>query len=527
VPTPAFPGAATLADVLAQVADAQPGRPALLGEETPVTFGALDRAVDALAAQLAGLAGPGARCAVLMENAPEHVVTWFAVLRAGLVLVPVNATLASPEVAHQLADAGAEVVVVSPSLRDRLARWEVGPGCSVVTVRPWRRAAQGPDPSVGPPGGARSLDLDLDQLGPGRPDRAVARSDPAVVWYTSGTTGHPKGALHTHDSCLEAVAAWIAEWDWTPEDRGLIRNLYHVGMMATVVPLLLAGAALAFAGPFSIEGYLASAARHRVTILRTFPVMLALMDRRWDDLAAIDLSSVRRIGVGGSGMARDVLERCIERFSDRVWDYSWSQSELNSGGTNVAGRAWLERLGSCGRPIGCVEALSIQDPDGAELAPGLVGEVCVRSRSAMVGYLGAPEATAEVWRDGWLRTGDLGHLDDRGYLYLVGRQRDVIIRGGENVYPAEIEAVLVAHPGVEDCVAVGIPDSVMVEVPVAFVVLVPGVEVAPAELEALAAENLARYKRPVRIEVVDALPRNPLGKVQRASLVERGRQFAR
>ena len=351
------------------------------------------------------------------------------------------------------------------------------------------------------------------------------RSGPDLVHV--GYHGSSKGAAHTHDSCLNAIAAWVAEWDWTPEDRGLIRNLYHVGMMATVIAPLAAGASLVFSGPFVIDRYLSYVEEHRVTILRTFPVMLALMDKRPDLLQRFDLSSVRHLGVGGSGIDDGLLQRSLERFPHVTWDYSWSQSELNSGGTNVSGNEWLKRLHSCGRPIGCVKALSIQSEGGTILAPGDVGEVCVQSTTEMTGYLHNQSATSEVKKNGWLHTGDLGYLDGDGYLYLVSRQREVIIRGGENVYPAEIEAVFMARTDVEECAAVGIPDSVMGEVRVIFVVLAPGSKTTLAELEEVSISSLARYKRPTRIEFIDEVPRNGLGKVQRTILAESGSRYSR
>jgi acyl-CoA synthetase (AMP-forming)/AMP-acid ligase II len=530
VSSPAYPDCNTLADVLQQVAERQGARPALVDRGRTFTFAELERDVEALAASLHqhGVDG-GATCALLMDNVYEHVVAWFAIQRAGLTLVPVNVTLAAPEIAHQLRDSQATAVVVSPGLVPKLLPSPAAvtpgpPGIDVaIVLDSWQ---QEPSPPVVLPAPNSVHQIDLPSL-PTRDHRApVARSDTAVVWYTSGTTGHPKGAVHTHDSSLNAVAAWIAEWDWTPEDRGLIRNLYHVGMMATVASLLLAGASLAFSGPFSIESYLTAAQDNRVTILRTSQVMLALIDKRPELLDRIDLSSVRRVGVGGA-IDRDVLLRSIDRFPGRVWDYSWSQSELNSGGTNVDGDEWFSRLGSCGRPIACIESMTIRDADGNAMATGAVGEVCVRSSSEMVGYLNAPEATSEIKRGGWLHTGDLGYLDADGYLYLVARQREVIIRGGENIYPAEIEQVIASHAAVEECVAVGIPDSVMGEVPVAFVVLRPAMSAAVAELGDLAEARLARYKRPVHIEVVTEIPRNALGKIQRTRLSETGSKHSR
>jgi acyl-CoA synthetase (AMP-forming)/AMP-acid ligase II len=525
----AYPDCTTLADVLEEVAGRYATRPALVDRGRPFTFAELQRDVEALAAGLhRDGPPPGASCGLLMDNVYEHVVAWFAVQRAGLVLVPVNVTLAAPEVAHQLGDAGARTIVASPGLVSKLASFPGagdGTGHQVFVLESWQ---EGPTVATAPgAAGARTTrQIDLSSL-PSDDFRAtVSRSDNAVIWYTSGTTGHPKGAVHTHESCLSAIAAWIAEWDWTPDDRGLIRNLYHVGMMATVVALLLAGASLALSGPFSIDSYLASVQDNGVTILRTAQVMLALIDKRPELLDRYDVSSVRRVGVGGA-IDRDLLLRSLDRFPGRVWDYSWSQSELNSGGTNVSGDAWFSRISSCGRPIACIEALSILDAEGKALAPGAVGEVCVRGSSEMVGYRNAPEATREVKRGGWLHTGDLGYVDPDGYLYLVARQREVIIRGGENVYPAEIEQVVASHPAVDECVAVGIPDSVMGEVPVAFVVWRPGMRAAVSDLDELARSNLAAYKRPLHIEVVDEIPRNALGKIQRTALSEAGSKYSR
>jgi acyl-CoA synthetase (AMP-forming)/AMP-acid ligase II len=529
-PAPGYPDCDSLADLLHEVADRYGDRPALIDRGRMFTFAQLDVAVSGLAAVLRQHAEPRSRCAVLMDNVFEHLVAWFAVQRADLVLVPVNVNLAAPEVAHQLEDAEAKTVAISPALVPKLdvalASTSATPATvrSVVLVHSWQEES-GPD--VTRPAAAAVVDVEPATLRPVESQFGTARTDLALIWYTSGTTGHPKGAAHTHDSCLNAIAAWVAEWDWTPEDRGLIRNLYHVGMMATVIAPLAVGASLVFSGPFAIDRYLSYVEDHRVTILRTFPVMLALMDKRPELLQRFDLSSVRHLGVGGSGIDDGLLHRSLERFPDVTWDYSWSQSELNSGGTNVSGDDWLERLKSCGRPIGCVKALTIQSESGSILAPGDVGEVCVQSTTEMTGYLHDESATREVKHNGWLHTGDLGYLDGDGYLYLVSRQREVIIRGGENVYPAEIEAVFMGRPDVEECAAVGIPDSVMGEVPVIFVVLAPGSTTTAAELDQLSVASLARYKRPTRIEFIDEVPRNGLGKVQRTILAEAGARYSR
>jgi acyl-CoA synthetase (AMP-forming)/AMP-acid ligase II len=277
-----------------------------------------------------------------------------------------------------------------------------------------------------------------------------------------------------------------------------------------------------------VDTILAVVERNRLTQFNVPPVFLNLLDKDPALLKHYDVSSVRSIVFGAARVDPALLRRSVARFPGVIWVQGWAQTEINSGGTANRGASFLERFGSIGLPISCIDELAILGDDGKELPAGEVGEIGVRGPTVMLGYFDDPDATSSALDGGWLHTGDLAYRDADGYVYLKGRSREVIIRGGENVYPAEVETVLCQHPAIADAAVVGIPDSVMTEVPVAFAVLQPSArQPTVEELMAFMEERLARFKRPVAITLVEELPRTATGKVHKPSLVARARHHAR
>jgi acyl-CoA synthetase (AMP-forming)/AMP-acid ligase II len=311
------------------------------------------------------------------------------------------------------------------------------------------------------------------------------------------------------------------------ETRALALNFFHIGLVSNATPILGAGGTVVIAPAFSVEALLELVQRHRLTQFTIPPVFLNLLDRDPTFLERYDLSSIRSVVFGSAAIDEALLRRSMPRFPGATWVHAWAQTELNSGGCANIGPSFLERFGSIGLPLRCIDELAILDDQDDELAAGEIGEVCVRGPIVMLGYLDDPDATADALRNGWLHTGDLGYKDEDGYVFLKGRRREVIIRGGENVYPIEVETVLCQHPAIAEAAVVGMPDSVMTEVPVAFVVLKPDAHATEDEIVEFTTDRLARFKRPVRVTIADELPRTASGKVHKPSLVDRVRAYAR
>jgi acyl-CoA synthetase (AMP-forming)/AMP-acid ligase II len=503
-----------------------PGGIAVIDGQLDVSYARLDRLVDELAGKLASLgAGMGAHCAYLMDHTVECLVAFFAIQRAGYVVVPLNAKLTASEVQQQLAWAEVRIVLTSPSMLPNLRWVETDPGqVQYMVVLPAAGEIAPSLPALAGSATAAAVMLTGEASVAVVDERGL--DEPVALWFTSGTTGAPKAVLHSKRSGVTAVTAWVDALELDEFDRGMSLNFFHIAMMSGAVALIAAGGTVVLVPSFKVDIVLELIERHQLTHVSLPPVLLNLIDREPTVVDKYDLSSLDQIIYGSAPLDPELLRRSVERFPVR-WMQAWAQTEINSGGTCNRGDSFFERFGSIGLPIGCVEAVAIIDQQGSHLPAGEIGELCVRGPMVMLGYHRNEGATAEALRDGWLHTGDLAYQDADGYLFLKGRKREVIIRGGENVYPTEIEGVLSTHPAVGEVAVVGIPDSVMTEVPVAYVVLQEGATASEDELRAFAAQHLARYKRPVVIEVVGEIPRNAVGKVLKALLSESASRHAR
>ena len=526
-----FDTIATVGDMARVMALEYGDRPAIVADDRVWTHEDVDGRASAVASQLVQRGfTTGARCAVLMENVPEQIAVYYGSAKAGAVETAVNVRHAAPEIAYQIHHSGAEVLVASPALWPLLADTFTD-GCKLRQVLLVPTAGSAVDPSLfQAPVPVEVVDLETQQADD--PFVDVEPGDWHIIWYTSGTTGKPKGAVHTHRASTLATAAWIDTWQLGPEDRGVAGNLFHVGCQAAVFGFLAAGGSVAMlTNVFSIETVLQEIEDKRITFFPGIQVMYALLAMRPELLETRDLSSLRKSGYGSSPTDAELVAKMMDLLPHIEWYHMYGQSESNTGGCCLLPEDHRRKLGSIGKPIPCVDEIAIQDDDGKLLPPNERGELCLRAPTVMVGYLDDPESTAETIVDGWLHTGDVGYIDDEGFVFLVDRKKDVIIRGGENVYPAEIEEVLRAHPGVAEVAAAAVPDTVMGELPMAFVAKRPDCSLSDDELRAaldeLAAANLARYKRPVAIELVDALPRSAMGKVLKYELRERARAYAR
>jgi long-chain acyl-CoA synthetase len=494
---------------------------AVLAERNLDTFGAYDAInfedrwytnADQLAAAhrfanvLAALGvQPGDPVGVMMPNRTEVYQAYGGIAAAGGVVVPVVFLLAVPEVHHILADARPKLVVTSPEFFWNLRQAMEGlsdPPMVVVT---------GPDA----PEGAEALDglgsVASSEFAP--VDRAD--EDLAVIMYTGGTTGRPKGVMITHGNLLWMASTLAATAGVGREDVGLMAlPVSHLfGMISGITGQVLGtrGVLLKW---FTPEDVLAAVERHHVTYVPMVPTM-ALYLMQYPDIDRFDTSSLQTVLLSASPVPLEVKEGFAKRFDCEVIE-AYGLTEA-SPAIAVERRGEEKRAGSCGRPLEGVQ-VAIVDDDGRALAAGDVGEICAHSPGIMKGYFGMPEASAEALRDGWLHTGDMGYLDGDGYLYVTDRKTDMIIRGGFNVYPRDVEVVLYQHPGVLEAAVVGRPDAAFGEEVVAFVVPAPGTIPTEEDLLTFCRERLAKYKAPKEIRFVGHLPKSPIGKVLKKDL---------
>lgn len=479
-------------------------RVALIDDTKRMSFAELDTRSSALARGLANLGlGPGDRVALLSRNRAEVVESYFALGKLGAAAVPVNHGLVTEEVQHVVDSARVAAVLGEASLiEDALGSsapdlsidFEDSRYAGLVETR-----AESPLPEVG-----------ADAL--------------AVILFTSATTGRAKGVLLDQASFRASTLNWLATVGLSNRTAFLnCTPLFH-STVTIAMAYLAGGATMLVMRTFTPQRALELIERERVTHAYMVPSMINFCVNA-KAMGRTDVSSVHEIIHGAAAMPIDQRLRASRAFGAALRD-CYGQAEAGGPITLLDPvRDFPAReaeappaLSSCGRPLLGVE-VRVRDPEGDELPMGSVGDVFVRSASLMRGYEGQPEATAEVLADGWLRSGDLGYVDPEGYVHLVDRKADLIIRGGQNVYPAEVERVLSDHPDVDEVAVVGRPDRQWGEVPIAFVVARDQPPAESALLE-FTAGRLASFKRPVEARVIDELPRNAAGKVLKKLLRE-------
>ncbi|MFD9324643.1 class I adenylate-forming enzyme family protein [Streptomyces sp. NPDC060065] len=470
-------------------AELDPQRAAISDGRQSLTNAQLLSGVLRTARQLHDLGiGPGDVVALKLTNRVEFVLLLFAAWRLGATITPVNPSMTDVEVVRQLNDSGARLLVVEDGS-------ETTAGLATLTVGELSEH-QAPEWDQAP-----------------RLDSSVL----ALLIYTSGTTGVPKGVMLDHANIDAMVEMGRQALELGPSDRCLlILPLFHVnGIVVSILTPLLAGASVVIAGRrFDPHHFFDLVEQERPTFFSAVPTIYSMLAALPDDVRP-DTSSVRFAVCGAAPASAELLTRFEARYGfPLVEGYGLSEGTCGSTINPVAGP---RRAGTVGLPFPGQE-IRILDADGTEAAPGTDGEVVLRGPNIMRGYLGRPDDTARVVVDGWLHTGDVGHLDAEGYLTLVGRSKDMIIRGGENIYPKEIEDVLASDPSVLEAAVIGVPDEKWGEVVVAYVQPRPGSTVDPAALEALCARSLTGFKRPASYVVVEAIPKNAVGKIDKVSL---------
>lgn len=436
----------------------------------------------------------GSVVGVLLRNVPELITTMFATWSLGAALTPINPSLTDDEVLFQLDDSGAKALV-GEERADALSL-ELGLGYLSVTDECFRA-----DPA--------------DDLADALDGSAVREDDAGLVVYTSGTTGRPKGCVLEQSNLAAMVWSLVNGLDHGEDVRSLlVLPLFHCnGLLAgTVMPLKLGGSVHVLP-KFDPSTFWDVVETERPSYFSAVPTIFSVLEAR--TTRKVDASSLRFAICGAAPMSKDAIARFENRFDiDMVEGYGLSECSVCATLNRNDGTA---KPGTVGPALPGFE-IGIKDPDGTLLPVGETGEVVIASRTIMRGYLDRPEATAEVLRDGWLHTGDVGFLDADGYLTLVDRIKDLIIRGGENIYPKEIEGALLGHDLVVEAAVVGAPDEKYGEVVVAHVALRSGASIAEEELLSFLEPRLARYKLPARIHLCEGLPKNSVGKIVKGDL---------
>jgi long-chain acyl-CoA synthetase len=498
----------------------------LVFEDERLTFADVRRTALRLAGELSSRLGvrQGDRVAIAMRNYPEFVMSFWGAALLGAIVVPLNSWWTGPELAYALADAGVRVAFMDEERLGRLADSGEAPAAvHYVGVRGAHSAA------------LRSVPFEDLTAGHPLPDHGLASTepeDPATILYTSGTTGRPKGALASNRATITNLInmAFAAARSQLLSGRPAqpagqpttitAAPLFHIGGVASIVGGALGGSKLVLMRKWDVAELLRLAERERATGLGGVPAMAReLLD--YPELGKFDLTAVRSFPLGGAPVPPDLPLRAVAVFGPDVGILNgYGLTETTSAVCTNVGAEFFHHPDSVGRP-NLTADLRVEDQDGRALEAGQVGELCFRSPQVALCYWNDPSATSTSFVDGWFHSGDLGYYDDEGYVYVVDRLKDVVIRGGENVYCAEVEAVLFEHPRISDVAVIGLLEPSMGERVCAVVVPRAGATLGLTEVRAFAATRLAAFKCPEALYMADELPRTATGKTAKSELRSR------
>jgi len=465
-----------------------------------------DRAAGRLANALRRLGVcPGDRVMVMLPNCPEVTQSYAAILKCGGVIVPVIFLLGDREVAHILADSEARIVITSADML-----WKVEAQIGVLPSLRHVLLVDG-----GGDGKTRSLGAEAAQEEESFATVERRSDDLAVILYTSGTTGVPKGVALSHDNLESNARAAAALHELEREDWAVsVLPLSHSYGLTVMNAGHILGSRAALLRWFNPEEVLRTIQQFRAVSMSAVPTMLLYL-LAFPDAERFDTGSMRVWGSGAAPLPAEIVEPFERKFGGRILEgYGLTEASPVVSAHRLSGP---RKIGSVGQAIPGVE-VSIQDDGDRPLPIGEVGEVCVRGPNVMAGYYRNPEETARTVRAGWLHTGDMGRLDEDGFLFIVERKKDLIIRGGFNIYPREVEEALYGHPKIAEAAVVGMKDPLMGEDVLAFVVLRSGEQATEAEIAAFCERRLARFKCPKQVRFLDALPKSPIGKILRKEL---------
>jgi acyl-CoA synthetase (AMP-forming)/AMP-acid ligase II len=498
------------ADIIRDQATAQPDGVALVFEGRQTTYRQFDRAASQVANGLRAIeSAPGTRIALLDKNSDSFYELLLGGTKAGQVLTPVNYRLAPPEIVAIVNDAAPAVLFAGPEYISTIEQ-----------IRPQLRtvrkviALAGHHPEWEDYRSWRDAQAADDPLLPTEPDGVV------LQLYTSGTTGRPKGVQLTHTNLLTALAAAKEWWPAKQSDVGLqCMPQYHLAGVIVGYLGLAAGSRSVVVREVNPSEILRLIPSERVTMAAFVPAVLRLLLQA-PTCRQTDFSSLRYIAYGASPIPLDLLREALATFGcdfGQVYGLTETTGTIAHLPPEDHDPAGTPRMRSCGHPFSGME-VKVVDDLGRDLPTGQIGEIICRSRLNMKGYWNLPDETAKTIRGEWLHTGDAGYFDADGYLYIYDRIKDMIVSGGANVFPAEVESALFGHPAVADVGVIGVPDTRWGEAVKAIVVRTPGAEVTAEELIAFARERIAGYKLPKSIDFVDSLPRTPTGKILKREL---------
>lgn len=475
---------------LTKRAELTPGRVAVDFEDRAITYGGLNDRANRAASTLLGLGvEKGDRVAVLSDNRPEYIEVFFACAKIGAVVVPVSWRLSGPEIQWQLEDSAPKVLITAPE---------------------WRRVSQ-------------NLEFDstyekaLAAAAPDEPEDSCTFHDSLMILYTSGTTGRPKGATLTHGNFFWANLNIIVAADVVRDDVSLMfLPMFHIGgWNVNTLALFLKGGTVVLERQFDPARVNELIAKKSVTLLMGVPSTYLFMSQQ-PGFEQTDFSSVRAMLVGGAPMPEALLNTYASRGIDIAQGYGLTESSPTS--LLLTQDDAVRKLGSAGQPYFFTDTQLMGD-DGSVLTPPATGEIVARGPNVMKGYWEREDATAETIRDGWLHTGDVGRTDEEGFFYIIDRKKDMIISGGENIYPAEVENALYEHPDVGEAAVIGIPDEKWGESVHAIVVPREGALLTDEQVIEHSRDRLAKFKVPRSVEIrTEPLPRTPAGKVRKPEL---------
>ncbi len=490
-----------------------PDKEAIIFEGKRISYNELNKRVNSLAKGLLDLnIGKGDIVALLLYNCPEFIEATYAVNKIGAIWLPLNFRLAGEELAYILNNAGAKLLITEPDFHKTIL--------DVQEKLPCIRNYISLDKTLPP--GWLNYDAILSKNPEIKvPDTEIELDDLQRLMYTSGTTAYPKGAMITYGNFYWKNVSHIIECKYTPDDKSLVIGpLYHVGGMDLgSTPIMQLGGTIVILRKFNTIQTLELIDKEKITQIWAAPAMINMLLQE-PTFDKYDVSSVRLVIDGGEKMPLPLIEKFIKKFPNAWFSDAYGLTETVSGDTFLAKSKMIEKIGSVGKPVPMLRVRIVDDNDKDVPAKSL-GEIILKGPKVFKGYWKNEKATADTIRDGWLHTGDIGYLDEEGYLYIVDRKKDMIISGGENIASAEVERVIYELPQVLEVAVIGIPHPKWLEVPKAFVALKPGQTLCEADVVECCSKKLAKFKVPKEVEFIPALPRNPSGKVLKRELRKR------
>lgn len=498
----------TIPALLRRRAQSSPDKTFLYYRDLEISYRQMDDITTRVANGLAALGvQKGDKVCLLLSNCPEFIYLFLGAPKQGAVLVPINVLLKAEEVQYIVNHSDAAILVAEAQFLPLVEA--IRPACpklkQVVVVGETKQAGVIPFAELL---AASAAEIQVE----------ITPQDEMGIIYTSGTTGKPKGVVLTQENYYANSWQGMMVAGMTADERAMcILPLFHVnGQVVTVLMPLQAGASVILTEGFSPKTFFHNLTRYRATTFSGVPTVYSIL-LNLPDADQYDLSSLRLCICGAAPMPVEVFTQFEEKFKTRIVEgYGLSEGTCASTINPVEGK---RKIGSIGLPLPGQD-VRIFDEHDRELPPGQVGEIVIRGRNVMKGYYKNPEATAETLRHGWLHTGDLGYCDEEGYFYIVGRKKEMIIRGGVNIYPKEIEEVLYRHPKVREAAVVGLPDKIWGEEVGCFLILKEGQQWSQEEVVAYCQEHLADFKCPRKVFFVDSFPKTATGKIQKHRLVE-------